>query len=94
MNLMRSILFEKNMPKEFLPRGVNWIVHVLNQSPTQAVKDMTPEAWSGHKPNVEHFRVFGGIRNVHIPNHKKTKLEDKSMTCILLGLSKGSKAYR
>lgn len=56
---------------------------------------MTPEeAWSGSKTLVEHFRVFGCLAHVHVPDSKRIKLNDKSMKCILLGVSEESKAYR
>ena len=70
-------------------------MHVLNRSPTLAVKNKTPEeAWSGFKPSVEHFRAFGCISHVHVPDSKRTKLDDKSLSCVLLGVSEESKAYR
>jgi hypothetical protein len=59
------------------------------------MKDRTPEeAWSGVKPSVEYFRVFGCVSHVHIPDSKKTKLDNKSISCVLLGVSEESKAYR
>lgn len=83
------------MPKTFWPEAVNWTVYVLNRSPTLAVKDITPEeAWSESKPSVDHFRVFGCISHVHIPDSKRTKLDNKSMRCVLLEVSEESKAYR
>ena len=89
------MLLEKKLPKNFWPEAVNWTVHILNRSPTLAVKNMTPEeAWSGVKPSVEHFWVFGCISHVHVPDIKRTKLEDKRFTCVLLGVSEESKAYR
>jgi len=95
MNMVRSMLFEKKLPKSFWPEAVNWTVHVLNRSPTLAVKNKTPkEAWSGVKPSVEYFRVFGCISHVHVPDSKRTKLDDKSLSCVLLGVSEESKAYR
>ena len=95
MNMVRCMLSEKKIPKSFWPEAVNWTVHVLNRSPTLIVKNMTPEeAWSGIKPSVEHFRVFGCVSHVHIPDAKRTKLEDKSFSCVLLGVSEESKAYR
>ncbi|RVX23984.1 Retrovirus-related Pol polyprotein from transposon TNT 1-94 [Vitis vinifera] len=87
--------FRKKIPKTFWPEAVNWTVYVLNRSPTLVVKDMTPEeAWSGSKPSVDHFRVFGCISHVHIPDSKRTKLDDKSVKCVLLGVSEELKAYR
>ena len=87
------MLLKKKFPKK--PEAINWTVHILNQSPTLAVKNMTPkEAWNGINPLVEHFQVFGCISQVHVVDIKITKLEDKSFTCVLLGVSEESKAYR
>lgn len=95
MNLVRAMLSEKKVPKTFWAEAARWAIHVLNRSPTLAVKDVTPEeAWSGEKPSVEHFRVFGCVGHVHIPDAKRTKLEDKSVNCVLLGVSDESKGYR
>ena len=60
-----------------------------------AVKNKTPEeAWSRVKPSVEHFRVYGCISHVHVLDSKRTKLDDKNLSCVLLGVSEESKAYR
>ena len=56
---------------------------------------MTPEeAWSGEKPSVDYLRVFGCMGHVHILDAKRSKLEDKSVTCILFRVSGESKGYR
>lgn len=95
MNLVRSTLTEKKMPKEFWAEGVKWVTYVLNRSPTAALENQTPEeAWSGIKPDVTHFRVFGCIGHVHIPEAKRIKLDDKSCKCVFIGSSEESKAYR
>lgn len=46
------------------------------------------------KPSVSHLKVFGCIGHVHIPDAKRTKLENKSKKCVLLGISDESKGYR
>ncbi|WJZ87437.1 hypothetical protein VitviT2T_006816 [Vitis vinifera] len=95
MNMVRSMLSEKQVPKNFWLEAVNWTAHVLNRSPILVVKGVTPEeAWSGVKPNVDYFRVFGCIGHVHVPDNKRKKLDDKSFQCVLLGVSEESKAYR
>ena len=56
---------------------------------------MTPkEAWSAHKPSVEYFKVFGCICYAHVPDETRTKLDNKNMKYIFLGVSEESKAYR
>ena len=95
MNMVRCMLYEKQVPRNFWPEAVNWTVHVLNRCPTVAVKNKTPEeAWSDVKPSVEYFRVFGCVSHVHVPDRKRTKLDRKSTSCVLLGVSEESKAYR
>ena len=56
---------------------------------------MTPEeAWSGWRPKVDHFKKFGCIAYAHIPDQKRTKLDDKGEKCVFLGVSDQSKAYK
>ena len=43
---------------------------------------------------VDHFKTFGCIACVHIPNEKREKLDDKGEKCIFLGVSDQSKAYK
>ena len=62
MNMVRSMLSEKKMPKTFWAEAATWSVHILNRCPTLAVENKMPEeAWSGVKPSVKYFRVFGCI---------------------------------
>ena len=69
-------------------------MHILNRSPTLAVKNITPEeALSGLKPTVDHFRIFGCVAYMHAPDTKRRKLDPKGEKCILLGVSEESKAY-
>ncbi|BBG96684.1 transposable element gene, partial [Prunus dulcis] len=84
MNMVRSMLSGKEVPKEFWPEASH-----------SCCKDVTPEeAWSGIKPCVDHFRVFGCVAHVHVPDSRRKKLDNKSFKCVLLGVSEESKAYR
>lgn len=95
MNAVRSMLSERNVPKAFWSEATKWCVYIQNRSPTAAVEGVTPEeAWSGNKPVVEHFRIFGCVAHVHIPDQRRIKLDDKSKKCMFLGVSDESKAWR
>lgn len=77
--------------KTLWPEAVNLVVHVLNRSPTLVVKDKTPEETkSGVKSLVQYFRIFGCTSYVHVPYSTRTKLDGKSLWCVLLGLSEES----
>ena len=79
----------------FWGEAVNTAVYIINCCPTKAVAAMTPaEAFTGVKPSVSHFKVFGCDAYVHISDHKRTKFDSKSKKCKFLGYSTQSKAYR
>jgi len=95
MNAVRSMLSEKQVPKVFWPEAVRWCVHIQNRCPTVAMDNVTPEeAWSGQKPVVDYFKVFGCVAHAHIPDQRRIKLDDKSRKCVFLGVSDESKAWR
>ncbi|MCH80374.1 copia-type polyprotein, partial [Trifolium medium] len=95
LNIVRSMLSSRNVPKRFWPEAVKWATYVMNRCPTLSVKNMTPEeAWSDIKPSVHHFRVFGCIAYVHVADNQRKKLDNKSIKCVFLGISDESKAYK
>ncbi|MBV8801912.1 MAG: hypothetical protein JO131_02910, partial [Gammaproteobacteria bacterium] len=85
----------KNLPKEFWAEAVDCAVYLLNRCPTRSLNNLTPqEAWSGRRPTVSHFKIFGSIAYAHVPDQKRSKLEDKSSKFIFVGYDARSKAYK
>ncbi|CAL1409822.1 unnamed protein product [Linum trigynum] len=95
MNMVRCMLRDTKVPSPFWPKAVTWATHIHNRSPTVANQGKTPqELWTGKPPSVSHFRIFGCVAHVHVPDQQRRKLEDKSSQCYFLGVSTESKAYR
>lgn len=95
MNMARCMLLEMSVPRSFWPEAVQYDVHILNRSPSAALENITPEEkWSQHKPSVEHLRIFGCVAFALVPYERRIKLDEKSVKCVMFGLSKESKAYR
>ena len=56
---------------------------------------LTPhEAWYGRKPEVSHLRIFGSVCYVHVPDVKRTKLDERAEPSIFIGYNSVVKAYR
>ena len=56
---------------------------------------MTPkECFSGKKPEVGHFRIFGSLTYSHVPLEKRTKLEPTAEKGIFVGYDETAKAFR
>ncbi|GAA0160583.1 hypothetical protein LIER_17104 [Lithospermum erythrorhizon] len=88
------MLSGKNMPKRFWPEAVMWSCYVLNRCPPSSVEGMTPqEAWSGNKPIIDHLTVWGCLARAHVPKLGRDKLDNRSKTCIFIGMNEGTKCY-
>ncbi|KAL4376201.1 hypothetical protein GQ457_02G024740 [Hibiscus cannabinus] len=95
LNMARSMLKAKNMPKEFWAEAVSCAIYLSNRSPTKNVDNVTPqEAWSGRKPSVRHIRVFGSIAYAHVPDQGRLKLDDRSSKYVFIGYDSNSKGYK
>ena len=56
---------------------------------------MTPEeCFSGKKPEVGHFRIFGSLTYSHVPSEKRTKLEPTAKKGIFVGYDETAKTFR
>lgn len=77
-----SILISRGVHKEFWLEAILWIFHVLNKCPTYIVRNKTlEEDWSGKKPFVDYFSIFGCIAFAYVP------AKDRSENCVFLGIS-------
>lgn len=83
MNMVRSMLHCKKLPKSFWAEVVAYDVYLLNRCPVKCVCGKTPEeACSGKRPNLTHLKVFGCVAYAHIPDQLRKKLDDKAEKCI------------
>ena len=94
---VRCMLNRARLPASFWAEAAFNAVYVRNRCPTRAVKDRTPyEVWTGHKPSIDHLRVFGCLAYVHVDDaaRRTGKLEGRGFPCVFLGYSSESKAWR
>jgi hypothetical protein len=78
------------IPNRFCAKEIFTIVYLLNRSPIMEVNQKTlEEAWSGRKPKVNHFKVFGSTAYAWILDEKRTKLDSKGKDPMIT-----HKAYR
>ncbi|RVW99105.1 putative mitochondrial protein [Vitis vinifera] len=81
--------------RQSFPKGVRLESKKVLECPTKALLNKTPiEAWSGRKPSVRHFKVFGCLCYSQVPKERRSKLDETSEKCIFMGYSSQSKGYR
>ncbi|KAA0062709.1 copia-type polyprotein [Cucumis melo var. makuwa] len=95
LNMARSMLKSKKMPKQFWVQVVECAVYLSNRSSTRSLCNKThKQAWIGRKPSIAHLRVFGCIAYAQIPDKKRSKLDDKSEKHVFVGYDESLKDYK
>ena len=91
----RSMLYDQGLPFFLWAEACNTAVYIQNKSPRKFLGSKTPEeAYSGKKPEVGHFWIFGCLTYSHVASKKRTKLEPTTEKGIFVGYDEISKAYR
>ena len=87
-------LHDQSLPSFLWAEACSTTVYIQYRSPHCAVGNMTPEeSFTGKKPEVSHFRIFGCLIYSHVPSEKRTKLEPTAEKGIFVGYDETSKAF-
>ncbi|GKV08051.1 hypothetical protein SLEP1_g19738 [Rubroshorea leprosula] len=91
----RSMLHAKNVPPRFWAECMKTAAHVINRLPQATLGFISPfeKLWN-IKPVVSHFRVFGSVCYVFVPEAQRTKFDKKAVRCIFLGYDDQRKGWR
>ncbi|GKV02840.1 hypothetical protein SLEP1_g15229 [Rubroshorea leprosula] len=69
--------------------------YVINRVPLSPINMKSPyELMFDEKPNVRHFRIFGSICYVHVPDSQRNKFDAKARKCIFVGYDEQKKGWK
>lgn len=99
MEVVRCLLFDSELGKEFWGHEALTSVHIVNGLPSRlrAHDYKTPfELWFGSHPSIGHLRTFGSTGYRHIPAVTRTNLDPSAKRWWLIGYAedRGSGVYR
>jgi len=90
-----AMLHDQRLPKFLWVKAANTIVYVQNRCPHQELGSKTPkEMFTGKKPDISHFRIFGSPVYFHVPKEKMNKLCAFGKKGIFVGYGENTKGYR
>ena len=90
----RAILYDQDMPKFLWAEACNINVYFQKRIPHNALGNIMPESvFTGSKPEVSHFRIFGSPTYCHVPNEKRKLLDMTAEKGYLVGYSENANAY-
>ena len=85
---------EKDLNPKIWDEAIKCASYFQNIAPQKYLDGKIPyEAWSGHKPNVSHFRVFGSKVWARIPPEKRKDLKPQRKDSIMVVYAEYPKGY-
>ncbi|RDX70112.1 hypothetical protein CR513_50683, partial [Mucuna pruriens] len=58
-DMVRSMISHSSLPESLWGEALKTAVHILNRVPTKAVNKIPYELWTGKKPSINHFHIWG-----------------------------------
>lgn len=91
----RSMLHTKNVPSQFWAECMKTTIYIINRLPQPKLGFVSPfeKLWKIN-PTVKHFRVFGCVCYLFVPDQLRSKFDKKALRCIFLGYDSERKGWR
>lgn len=93
LEVSRALLFTMNVPKTFWSDAVQTATFLINRMPTRILGFKTPIEVLSSPAHLFHI-LPGCICYVHVDKSQRSKLDPKSLKCIILGYAPSQKDYK
>jgi hypothetical protein len=88
------MLSDSNLPLGLWMEALKTAMHILNRVPSKPVARTSYELWTGRKPTLNYFHIWGCPAKARIFNPGQEKLDERTTSCHFIGYPKKSKGYR
>jgi hypothetical protein len=88
------MIHDHGFPMFLWAEECNTTIYVQKNTPHRILGENTPmEAFSGVKPKIGYFKIFGCTIYIHVPMEKRMKIEPLGKKGIFVGYKDTSKDY-
>ena len=96
VELVRTMLQHKNLPKKFWAEALSVSMHVRNRVTTRGLDAKTTpyEMMFVRKPNMSYLRVFGSRCWYNVSKPHVDKLDPRAREAIMIGYARGIRGYK
>ena len=93
-DMVRSMISHSTLPESLWGEALKTAAYILNRVPTKAAAKTPYELWTGKKPSLKHFHIWGcpAEARPYRPNEKK--LDSRTISCYFIGYSERSRGYK
>src|SRR3954465_11518152 len=93
-DMMRSMISHSTLTESLWGEALKTAAYILNRVPTKAAAKTPYELWTGKRPSLNHFHIWGcpAEARPYRPNEKK--LDPRTVSSYFIGYSERSRGYK
>jgi hypothetical protein len=93
-DMVRRMIACTTLPENLWGEALKTAAYILNRVLTRATNKTTFEIWVGHKPSINHFRVWGCPAEARPYKPQEKKLDERTISCYFVGYFERSRGYK
>jgi transposase InsO family protein len=84
MEMVRSMISYTSLPLNLWGEALKTTVYILNRVPTKSANKTPYELWTGRKPSLQYFRIWGCPAEARLYRPQEKKLDEKTVSCYFI----------
>ncbi|RVW73959.1 Retrovirus-related Pol polyprotein from transposon TNT 1-94 [Vitis vinifera] len=93
-DMVRSMISHSTLPKKLWGEALKTAAYILNRVPTKAAAKTPYELWTGRKPSLKHFHIWGCPTEARPYKPHKKKLDSKTVSSYFIGYAERSRGFK
>ncbi|KAL4335653.1 hypothetical protein GQ457_07G001670 [Hibiscus cannabinus] len=93
-DLVRSMIAHSTLPESLWGEALKTAAYILNRVPTKGAEKTPYELWTGQKPVLKHFHIWGCPAEARLYRPHENKLDPKTVSSYFIGYSERSRGYK
>ncbi|RVX07676.1 Retrovirus-related Pol polyprotein from transposon TNT 1-94 [Vitis vinifera] len=93
-DMVRSMISHSTLPEKLWGEALKTAAYILNRVPTKAAAKTPYELWTGRKPSLKHFHIWGCPAEVRPYKPHEKKLDSKTVSSYFIGYAERSRGFK
>ncbi|RVW52379.1 Retrovirus-related Pol polyprotein from transposon TNT 1-94 [Vitis vinifera] len=93
-DMVRSMISHSTLPEKLWGEALKTTAYILNRVPTKAAAKTPYELWTGRKPSLKHFHIWGCPAEARPYKPHEKKLDSKTVSSYFIGYAERSRGFK
>jgi hypothetical protein len=94
MEMVRIMISHTSLLLNLWGETLKTTTYILNRVPTKAANKTPYELWTGRKPSLQYFRIWGCPAEARPYRSQEKKLDERTISCYFIGYAERSRGYK